>query len=80
MRSSCTNPELRLVDLDGDIAVYVLRTAVYLIDLTSGRSVIVARPTAAPVSAQLEPDGLYLAAASTLTFTPRSQVEQRRHR
>ena len=34
-------------------------------------------PTAAPVNAQLEPDGLYIAAGSTLTFTPRDQVEQR---
>jgi hypothetical protein len=80
MRPTCTNPQLRLVDLDGHIAVYIRGNAVYLLDLTRGRSVIVAQPTAAPVNAQLEPDGLYIAAGSTLTFTPRSQVEQRLHR
>jgi len=72
--------QLRLNDLDGNVAVYTRGNAVYLLDLTTGRSVIVARPTAAPVSAQLEPDGLYIAAGRTLTFTPRSQVEQRLHR
>jgi hypothetical protein len=45
-----------------------------------GRSTIFARPKTGPVNAQLEPDGLYLAAWDTLTFTPRTQVEQRLHR
>jgi hypothetical protein len=76
----CEEAELRLTDLDGHIAVYVRSTAVYLLDLTNGRSVIVARPTAFPVNAQLEPDGLYVAAGNTLTFTPRAEVERRLRR
>ena len=50
---------------------------VYLLDLRSGRSVVVAQPKATRLDAQLEPDGLYVAARNTLTFTPRAQVEQR---
>ena len=73
-------PQLRLTDLDGHIAVYIRGHAVHLLDLTTGRSVIVAQPAATPVNAQLEPDGLYIAAGNTLTFTPRRQVEQRLHR
>ena len=73
-------PGTRLDDVDGNVAVYTRHDAVYLLDLTTGRSVIFARPTAAPITAQLEPDGLYLAAGTTLTFTPRDQVEQRLHR
>jgi hypothetical protein len=70
----------RLVDLYGNTAVYLYRNAVYLLDLTTGRTVIFARPAARPVNAQLEPDGLYVAAGKTLTFTPRAEVEQRLHR
>ncbi len=69
--------DLRLTDLDGHIAVFVRSTSVYLLDLTTGRSVIIARSGARPVNAQLEPEGLYIASGRTLTFTPRDQVEQR---
>ncbi len=80
LQFQCTSPQLRLVDLDGNIAVYIRRNAVYLLDLKTGRSIVIAQPTTTPVNAQLEPDGLYISAGNTLTFTPRSQVEQRLHR
>ena len=69
----------RLADLGGNIAVYIRGHAIYLLNLTTGRSIVFARPTASPVSAQLEPDGLYIAAGNTLTFTPRDEVEQQLH-
>jgi hypothetical protein len=72
--------ELRLSDVDGQIAVYIRHNAVYLLNLATGRSIVFARPTARPVNAQLEPDGLYVAAGRTLTFTPRDQIEQRLRR
>ena len=75
-----TRAQLRLTDLDGNIAVYIRGHAIYLLNLPTGRSIVFARPTASPVNAQLEPDGLYLAAGNTLTFTTRAQVEQQLHR
>lgn len=75
----CDQADLRLVDLDGHIAVYIDGDAVTLLGLTSGRSRIIARPAGRPVNAQLEPDGLYISAGKTLTFTPRSQVERQLH-
>ena len=78
--SGCSATALRLTDLDGNLALYIFGNDVYLLDLTSGRSVVIAQPKATRVDAQLEPDGLYVAADNTLTFTPRAQVEQRLHR
>jgi hypothetical protein len=78
--SGCSATALRLTDLDGNVAVFVRGNRVQLLDLTSGRSVVVARPKASSVDAQLEPDGLYVAADKTLTFTPRDQIERQLHR
>jgi hypothetical protein len=73
---ACRGPDLRLTDLDGAVAVYVQGRTVHLLDVRTGRSAVAARPPARPVTAQLEPDGLYVAAGSTLTFTPRRDVER----
>ena len=78
--SGCSATALRLTDLDGTVAVFVRGNRVSLLDLTSGRNVVVARPKASSVDAQLEPDGLYVAAGKTLTFTPRDQIERQLHR
>src|SRR5262249_14976435 len=57
--SRCAAAELRLTDVDGNIAVYVHGNAVNLLDVVSGKTVTVARPALRPVNAQLEPEGLY---------------------
>lgn len=63
---------LRLTDLDGGLAVYVAADGVHLLDVATGRSARV--PAAGVAGAQLEPDGLYVAAGNKLTFTPRSRL------
>jgi probable HAF family extracellular repeat protein len=73
----CHVPVLRLADLDGDLAVFVRGNGVYGLRLATGRITLLARPAGRPVSAQLEPGGLYVAAGSTVTFTPRAEVERR---
>ena len=77
--SGCPATALRLTDLDGNLAVYIFGNHVHVLDLTSGQSVVVARPKATRIDAQLEPDGLYVAAGNTLTFTRRTQIERRLH-
>ena len=72
----CAGYELRLTDVDGDLAVYVHKNTVVVMDLTTGKTATVARPAKRPVNAQLERDGLYVAAGNTLTFSPRAQVER----
>jgi hypothetical protein len=73
---ACLGASLRLTDLDGSVAVFVQGHAVHLLDVRNGRGAVAARPSAGPVTAQLEPDGLYVAAGSTVTFTPRREVER----
>jgi hypothetical protein len=76
----CQTSTLRLTDLDGNIAVFIRSHAVYLLNLTTSHNIIFASPTAGPVNAQLEPDGLYISAGNRLTFTPRTAVEKRLQR
>jgi hypothetical protein len=76
----CTVSELRLTDLDGDIALYINGNAVVLLDVRTGEAFTVARPTRGPVNAQIELEGLYASAGDTLTFTPRASLQQRLRR
>jgi hypothetical protein len=76
----CTVSELRLTDLDGDIALYINGNAVVLLDVRTGEAFTVARPTRGPVNAQIELEGLYASAGDTLTFTPRASLRQRLRR
>jgi hypothetical protein len=66
-----------LAGLDGTVLAYTKGDSVYVLDLTTGRSALIAQPKKGLVGAELAHDGLYVASATTVTFTPRSELEQR---
>jgi probable HAF family extracellular repeat protein len=66
-----------LAGLDGTVLAYTKGDSVYVLDLTTGRSALVAHPKKGLAAAELAHDGLYVASATTVTFTPRSQLDQR---
>jgi probable HAF family extracellular repeat protein len=70
----------RLADLDGGLAVLLRTGAVDVLDVATGRRATVARTATGVPLAQLEPDGLYVASGSTVTFTPRSAIGRLLHR
>ena len=72
----CPRAELRLEDVHGNLAVYVLRNEVHLLRLTDGRDVVIRRPVGGPVEAQLEATGLSLSAGRRVAFVPLAEVQR----
>jgi WD40-like Beta Propeller Repeat len=66
---------VRLEDLEGEILVTAAGGTITLRRLDDGRTTTIRRGRVA--RAQLEPPGLFVAAARTVTFTPRRQVLRR---
>jgi hypothetical protein len=73
----CAPAVLRLADLRDDLAVYVDGRDLHLLRVTDGTDVVVRRPLAGPVHAQLESSGLFYSAGRKVFFIPRSELARR---
>jgi hypothetical protein len=73
----CPLAALRLADLHGELAVYVLGRELHVLRVTDGTDVIVRRPTSGPVHAQLEAPGLSYSAGRRVFFIPRRELDRR---
>jgi hypothetical protein len=73
----CPLATLRLADLHGDLAVYVLGRELHVLRVTDGTDVVVRRPATGPVHAQLEAPGLSYSAGSRVFFIPRRELDRR---
>ena len=75
MRPSCTLPEVRLSDFNWPYVVYVHGRVIHAIHMRTGRDVVVRRPAAAPVHAQMEAGGLTYSHGRRITYVPISKIE-----
>jgi hypothetical protein len=73
----CQVAELRLADLQGPLAVYVHGRAIHVLRWTDQRDIVIRRPAAGPVHAELEATGLSYSAGRRVFFIPRSEIDRR---
>jgi hypothetical protein len=73
----CALAEVRLADLQGPLAVYMHGRAIHILRVTDGKDVVIRRPEAGPVHAELEASGLSYSAGRRVYFIPRSEVDRR---
>jgi hypothetical protein len=73
----CTLAELRLADLQGNLAVYIHGRAIHVLRWPDLHDVVLRRPATGPVHAELEATGLSYSSGKRVSFIPRSEIDRR---
>lgn len=71
----CRMAELRLADFEWPYAVYVRGQAIHVVDVRSGKDLVVRRPTARPVHAQIEVTGLTYSYGNRVSYLGRVKID-----
>jgi hypothetical protein len=74
-RPRCATTELRVADFEWPYAVYVRGQAIHVVDVRSGKDLVVRRPSASPVHAQMEVTGLTYSHGNRISLLGRSKIE-----
>jgi hypothetical protein len=73
----CTLAELRLADLQGNLAVYIHGRAIHVLRWTDLHEVVVRPPATGAVHAELEATGLSYTSGKRISFIPRAELDRR---
>lgn len=71
----CSLAQLRLADFEWPYAVYVRGQAIHVVDVRSGKDLVVRRPTTGPVHAQMEVTGLTYSYGNRISYVGRFKID-----
>ncbi|MFN0153113.1 MAG: hypothetical protein ACKVUT_01880 [Gaiella sp.] len=74
-RERCALAEVRLADLDRAHLVYIRRNAIHMLNLRTGKDIVVRRPSRSPVHAQLEPAGMIYSHGDRISLVGRKKLD-----